>query len=92
MRSCHFSICTLVVAMLRCHFLTFTLTVAMRRVPFWWSTLLRHFRRFVDFSHDSHHTTFYCAVTAQPVPLRAALSSTTLFWLISIITTFLTCN
>ncbi|KAL9933302.1 hypothetical protein V8E36_008020 [Tilletia maclaganii] len=60
MRSCHFSICTLVVAMLRCHFLIFTLTVAMRRVPFWCN--------------------------------RAALSSTTLFWLISIITTFLTCN
>ncbi|KAL9935049.1 hypothetical protein V8E36_006125 [Tilletia maclaganii] len=84
MRSCHFSICTLVVAMLRCHFLTFTLTVAMRRVPFWWSTVLRHFRRFVDFSHDSHHTTLRSN--------RAALSSTTLFWLISIITTFLTCN
>ncbi|KAL9939866.1 hypothetical protein V8E36_001683 [Tilletia maclaganii] len=84
MRMCHFAICTLVVAMLRCHFLTFTLTVAMRRIPFWWSTLLRHFRRFVDFSHDSHHTTLRSN--------RAALSSTTLFWLISIITTFLTCN
>ncbi|KAL9938786.1 hypothetical protein V8E36_002505 [Tilletia maclaganii] len=84
MRSCDFSICTLVVAMLRCHFLTFTLTVAMRRIPFWWSTVLRHFRRFVDFSHDSHHTTLRSN--------RAALSSTTLFWLISIITTFLTCN
>ncbi|KAL9931166.1 hypothetical protein V8E36_009970, partial [Tilletia maclaganii] len=71
MRMCNFSICTLA-----CHFLTCTLTVAMRRVPFRWSTLLRHFPRFIHFSHDSHHATLRSN--------RPALSSPTLLWLISI--------